>query len=233
MNPNEPRHNHGHAFQFFNAREREGLVFAGRRGMLKAGLAGFAGLTLPNLLRARADAADGHAPDGNRGAKNGKSVILLWMAGGPSHIDTWDLKPDRPLRQSRPLLGHPDPVARRPHLRALAEAGGAARQASRSSARSTPRHSNHEPNMVFQTGNLEAAPRVNPQRPINTRPSAPVIAKHRGPNHPGHAALCRLHDGRVRTSPSPATWARQYDPFIANRRRGCRSTPTSATTPAG
>ncbi len=25
-----------------------------------------------------------------------KSCILLWMAGGPSHIDTWDLKPDAP-----------------------------------------------------------------------------------------------------------------------------------------
>ncbi len=43
MNLNEPRHNHGHAFQFFNARQREGLVFAGRRGMLKAGWRGWPG----------------------------------------------------------------------------------------------------------------------------------------------------------------------------------------------
>ena len=27
--------------------------------------------------------------------KQGKSCILLWMGGGPSHMDTWDLKPDR------------------------------------------------------------------------------------------------------------------------------------------
>ncbi|MFO0956207.1 MAG: DUF1501 domain-containing protein [Isosphaeraceae bacterium] len=26
--------------------------------------------------------------------KAGKSCILLWMGGGPSHMDTWDLKPD-------------------------------------------------------------------------------------------------------------------------------------------
>ena len=45
------------AFGFLNARDREGLVFAGRRGMLKAGLAGMAGLTLPDLLRARSKAA--------------------------------------------------------------------------------------------------------------------------------------------------------------------------------
>ncbi len=70
MNLNEPRHNHAHAFQFFNARQREGLVFAGRRGMLKAGLAGMAGLTLPNLLRAR---ADGHGPDGQAGARTARA----------------------------------------------------------------------------------------------------------------------------------------------------------------
>ena len=26
--------------------------------------------------------------------KQNKSMILLWMGGGPSHIDTWDLKPE-------------------------------------------------------------------------------------------------------------------------------------------
>ena len=32
------------------------------------------------------------APDGQRP----KSCILLWMSGGPSHIDTFDPKPDAP-----------------------------------------------------------------------------------------------------------------------------------------
>src|SRR4026207_373350 len=27
-----------------------------------------------------------------------KSCILLWMAGGPSHLDTFDLKPDAPVQ---------------------------------------------------------------------------------------------------------------------------------------
>ena len=26
--------------------------------------------------------------------RNNKSCILLWMGGGPSHMDTWDLKPE-------------------------------------------------------------------------------------------------------------------------------------------
>ena len=84
-------HRHGslhaqHAFGSFQGRTREGLTLTDRRGMLKAGLAGVAGLSLPSLLKAQAGG----------GAKTGKSVILLWMAGGPSHIDTWDPKPDRP-----------------------------------------------------------------------------------------------------------------------------------------
>jgi hypothetical protein len=28
--------------------------------------------------------------------KDNKSLIILWMGGGPSHMDTWDLKPDSP-----------------------------------------------------------------------------------------------------------------------------------------
>ena len=176
MNLNEPRHNHGHAFRFFNAREREGLVFAGRRGMLKAGLAGFAGLTLPNLLRARADAAaghgpDGHRPEGNRGAKNGKSVILLWMAGGPSHIDTWDVKPERPYENRGPFSVIP---TRLPGVNICEHLPKQAALLDRFTLiRSVDaRNSNHEPNQVFQTGNLEAEPRISRNGDVNT-PQSP------------------------------------------------------------
>jgi hypothetical protein len=42
--------------------------------------------------------------------KNNKKMILLWMSGGPSHMDTWDLKPDseknggpfKPIQTSAP-----------------------------------------------------------------------------------------------------------------------------------
>ena len=54
-------------------------------------MAGLAGLTLPELLSFRAKEAQlGRSVSGN------KSVILLWMSGGPSHIDRWDPKPDAP-----------------------------------------------------------------------------------------------------------------------------------------
>jgi len=60
-----------------------------RRAMLKVGALGLGGLTLPGLLAARAKA-------GQSSLSNKKSVILIWQAGGPSHIDMYDLKPNAP-----------------------------------------------------------------------------------------------------------------------------------------
>jgi hypothetical protein len=62
-----------------------------RRQMLQAGAVGGLNLALPGLVTARVDA---DRPLG-RGAAE-KSVILVWLCGGPSHLDTWDLKPDAP-----------------------------------------------------------------------------------------------------------------------------------------
>ncbi len=61
----------------------------GRRGFLKAGMLG-GGLSLADLLRHEAQAAPGSS-------KRDRSVIILWMRGGPSHIDMWDPKPDAPV----------------------------------------------------------------------------------------------------------------------------------------
>src|SRR5262245_1885895 len=60
-----------------------------RRSFLKVGALAIGGLTLPGLLRLRAAAAPGTST-----AR--KSVILIWLAGGPSHIDMYDLKPNAP-----------------------------------------------------------------------------------------------------------------------------------------
>src|SRR5437868_4923037 len=57
-----------------------------RRDFLRVGGLTILGLTLPDYLR-MASAAPG---------KKDTSVILLWMGGGPSHIDTFDPKPDAP-----------------------------------------------------------------------------------------------------------------------------------------
>src|SRR5439155_15293717 len=51
---------HAHPFAFLNANAREALTLS-RRNLLKAGLAGVAGLTLPGLLRARVGGRPGSA----------------------------------------------------------------------------------------------------------------------------------------------------------------------------
>ncbi|HEV3005396.1 MAG TPA: DUF1501 domain-containing protein [Pirellulales bacterium] len=61
-----------------------------RRCFLRAGVVGAAGLPLADLLRAEA----GATTQGRR--TRSPSVIILWMRGGPSHIDMWDPKPNAP-----------------------------------------------------------------------------------------------------------------------------------------
>jgi hypothetical protein len=62
-----------------------------RRGFVRAGILGAAGLSLADLLRHEAQATPAINP------RRLSSVIILWMRGGPSHIDMWDPKPDAPV----------------------------------------------------------------------------------------------------------------------------------------
>ncbi|MGL4551341.1 MAG: DUF1501 domain-containing protein [Gemmataceae bacterium] len=58
-----------------------------RRDVLSVGTLAFAGLSLADVLRLRAA-----GPPTTRA----KSVILIWLRGGASHLDTYDMKPDAP-----------------------------------------------------------------------------------------------------------------------------------------
>ncbi len=58
-----------------------------RRSFLKIGAMGVAGLTLADLLRLEAEAGVG---------SSNKALINIFLAGGPSHTDMFDLKPDAP-----------------------------------------------------------------------------------------------------------------------------------------
>ncbi|MBX9678749.1 MAG: DUF1501 domain-containing protein [Gemmataceae bacterium] len=70
--------------------ELQRTALPSRRSFLKAGVLGAAGLSLSDLLRTEARGAGAGRPTRN------PSVIILWMRGGPSHIDMWDPKPDAP-----------------------------------------------------------------------------------------------------------------------------------------
>ncbi|HZU36082.1 MAG TPA: DUF1501 domain-containing protein [Gemmataceae bacterium] len=60
-----------------------------RRSFLQLGVAGLASVGLPQLLRAREVSAD-------KLSRKDSSVILIWLDGGPSHMDLYDMKPDAP-----------------------------------------------------------------------------------------------------------------------------------------
>ena len=60
-----------------------------RRNFLRAGVLGFAGLSFADVLRLRAQQPDVGATR--------KSVIMIYLPGGPAHQDTYDMKPDAPV----------------------------------------------------------------------------------------------------------------------------------------
>ncbi len=208
--PAKHTHAPSHAFKYLNAREREGLSVVSRRSVLKASLAGMAGLSLCDLLRLRSSAAQSGKP-----LPDGKSVILIWMTGGPSHIDTWDVKPHMPkeirgpfstIRSKLPgvLLCEylPKQAAMMDKLTIIRSVDA--------------RMSNHEPNQVFQTANLDAEPRINSE--AEKYPAiASVIAKHRGAANPAMPPSVVLN----MQSRSHVAWGgylgKQYDPFLGNQ----------------
>ena len=66
-----------------------------RRSFLQAGGSTVLGLSLADLLRLRAEGKAAHGP--------ARSVLFLWLWGGPAQLDTWDPKPNAPLEFRGPF----------------------------------------------------------------------------------------------------------------------------------
>lgn len=198
-----------HAFGNFHGHVREGLTVLGRRSMLKAGLAGMAGLSLPGLMAAKEAAVSER-----RGSGGHKSVILIWMTGGPSHIDTWDVKPLAPIEVRGPFGVIPTALPGVQFCEYLPKQ--AAMMERMTVIRSVDcRFSNHEPNMVMQTGNLDAEPRIN--READKFPAlASIIAKHRA----DHSRRMPPYVVLNMKSRSHVAWGgylgHSHDPFLGN-----------------
>ena len=68
-----------------------------RRELLRVGGSAVFGLSLPQLLQLQAAQAQEESPKGGGpGWNKAKSVILIYLQGGPSHLDLWDPKADVP-----------------------------------------------------------------------------------------------------------------------------------------
>ena len=66
-----------------------------RRDVLRVGGSGMFGLTLGSMLQMKSQAEESKI-GGGPGWGKAKSVVLIYLQGGPSHLDLWDPKPDAP-----------------------------------------------------------------------------------------------------------------------------------------
>ncbi len=101
---------------FFGERQRL-CDSVNRRSFLQIGALGVGGMTLADLLRADASAASGTSK---------KSIINIILSGGPSHLDTFDLKPNAPSEirgEFRPIATNAPGLEITEHLPKLATLG--------------------------------------------------------------------------------------------------------------
>ncbi|MEW5975812.1 MAG: DUF1501 domain-containing protein [Acidobacteriota bacterium] len=68
----------------------------GRRDFIKVGSLGFFGLGLGNVLALQARPGESAAHSAVQGSAADRSVILIWLSGGPPQMDTFDMKPEGP-----------------------------------------------------------------------------------------------------------------------------------------
>ena len=73
-----------------------------RRDFLHAGSLALLGLTLGDFLKLKAAGAVNQSRDVN--------CIMLMLVGGPSQLDTWDMKPDAPAEIRGPYKAIPTNV---------------------------------------------------------------------------------------------------------------------------
>src|SRR5262245_1174356 len=73
-----------------------------RRTFLQVGASSVLGLSLVDLLRLKAQ--------GSAMAGSARSVLLLWLWGGPAQLDTWDPKPNAPADYRGPFAAIPTRV---------------------------------------------------------------------------------------------------------------------------
>jgi hypothetical protein len=194
-----------------------GLLRVGsRRWFLQTGLAGLAGFSLPGVLP-WADGAGGSA------VANRKAVILFWLSGGPSHLDTWDPKPDAPAEVRGPFRSIPTQV---PGVRVCEHLPLQARIMDKLTLiRSVDcRASDHTP-ITMQAGN-PLARRTNDGRDGGGYPSmGSVAARFRGPNDPDLPAFVGLADSWKADVWGAGHMGSAYEPVKGNELNGRLALP--------
>ena len=181
-----------------------------RRSLIKVGAAGFAGLNLPALLNA------------NQVGTKAKHVIFLQQWGGPSHIDTFDMKPDAPesLRgEFKPISSSVPGLNLTEHLPRFAKVLGKFAQV---------RSVNHKMKNHNSAGYYSLtghAPPLDDQRLRDTLELYPsygsVVSKFKpviDPALPAYVSYPHvIRDGSVTPGQGASFLGKTYDPFFVGR----------------
>jgi hypothetical protein len=163
-----------------------------RRSLVKAGLFGAGAFSLGELLRGQAIAAERTA-----GAPKNKSIIFLWLWGGPSHMETFDMKPSAPVEyrgEFRPIATSVPGMEICEHLPRLARLADRYSLV-RSLSHDSPGHVNSTHTlMTSYPGELAEAPPFHPKYPDFSS----VVTRLAGPRSvgaPTHVAMPQFRYG--------------------------------------
>lgn len=162
-----------------------------RRSFLHTGSA-IGGLGLSGLLRAKAAASTSEVA-----SRSDKSLIVLWLWGGPSHLETFDLKPEAPSEyrgEFRPIRTNVPGIEISEHLPLIASMADKF-SLIRSLSHDSPGHVNSTHTLVTgYPGDLIETPPYQPKHPN----AWSVITKFLGERRPGlpvHVANHVRYDG--------------------------------------
>lgn len=156
-----------------------------RRTFLSAGALTFAGAQLA------AFAAPGVASSRPLGRKTARSTIMIWLSGGASHIDTWDMKPEAP----REYRGTFEPVATTaagiqlcehlPHLAGQAHHLAIVRSLGDFGRGTGDHHHGYYYNLTGHAGDPSFRQLLNARTPYPTDwPSMASVVSYKRPPHP-------------------------------------------------
>jgi len=183
-----------------------------RRAFLQAGALGIGGLSLADLLKLRAEAAIPGRP-------RDTSVILLWLSGGPGHMETWDPKPEAPKEYRGPFGAISTNVPGIQFGELLPEQAQLMDKLAviRTVNHGTGDHTkgNHWMLTAYEGPAFNAPDNRQQRRPA----LGSAVARVRGPNHPGmpaYAAVPHLKGGTDNHFHYAAYLGGGYTPFITN-----------------
>jgi len=162
--------------------------FPRRRQFLQSAAAGVTAVALPEIFAAKARAANSPAK------ASAQQVIVIFLQGGLSHLDSWDLKPDAPAE----YRGEFRPIATRvPGLEICEHLPLLAARADRYSVLRSVYHGtpSHEAAIHWTLTGYDYPGANTSDKNRNVKPAmGSIVSRVRGPNHPGLPAYVCVPD---------------------------------------